>query len=161
MVALLRATQSILVSQILKEKLHYSHRKLTESTDLSPPSPLRSDMLPHPHPLLPPSAPPSPLPITLEIKIRHATDCTMKVGLSESIRIHHEFLCRIEKSHPRGRNFNLGRGLQSPWLKFLTQGWDFLVEIPTPRVRFPYSAKIGSWWILFLPPLNGLFLGPT
>ena len=28
----------------------------------------------------------------------------------------HEFPCRIEISHPRGRNFNQGRGLPSPRL---------------------------------------------
>ena len=51
--------------------------------------------------------------------------------------------CRIEKSHPRGRK------PQS------------LVEIPTPRVRFPYLEWTGLWWILFLPSFSGLFLGPA
>ena len=36
-----------------------------------------------------------------------------------------------------------------------------LVEIPPPRVRFPYPAWTCSWWILFLPPLSWLFLGPA
>ena len=54
--------------------------------------------------------------------------------------------CRIGKSHPRGRNFN--QGLAEP-----------LVEILTPRVKFPYPAWTGSWRILFLPPLSGLFRG--
>ena len=31
------------------------------------------------------------------------------------ITIHHERPCRIEISHPRGRKFNQGRGLPSPW----------------------------------------------
>ena len=35
--------------------------------------------------------------------------------------------CRIEKSYPRGRNFNQGLGEASS-----------LVEISTPWVRFPY-----------------------
>ena len=34
----------------------------------------------------------------------------------EIITIHHERPCRIEISHPRGRKFNQGRGLPSPWL---------------------------------------------
>ena len=28
-------------------------------------------------------------------------------------------------------------------------------------MRFPYPAWTGSWWILFLPPLSGLFLEPA
>ena len=36
--------------------------------------------------------------------------------------IHHECLCRIEISHPRGRNFNQGRGLPSPWLNSDPEG---------------------------------------
>ena len=35
---------------------------------------------------------------------------------------HHECPCRIEISHPRGRNFNEGRGLPSPWLDFDLEG---------------------------------------
>ena len=50
--------------------------------------------------------------------------------LSGSMRIHHECPCRIVKSHPRGRTFNQERGLP--------------VEIPAPRVRFPYPAWISS-----------------
>ena len=65
-----------------------------------------------------------------------------------TMRIHHECPCRIGKSHPRGRNFNQGRGLPSPW-------------IPTPRMRFSYPAWIGFWCFFFLPPLSGLFLGPV
>ena len=34
----------------------------------------------------------------------------------KTITIHHERPCRIEISHPRGRKFNQGRGLPSPWL---------------------------------------------
>ena len=41
------------------------------------------------------------------------------------IRVHHECPCRIGKSHPRGRNFNKGLGLLSPWLKFLPEGFYF------------------------------------
>ena len=52
------------------------------------------------------------------------------------IRIHHECQCRIGKSHPRGRDFY-------------------------PSGEFSYPAWTGSWWILFLPPLSGLFLGPA
>ena len=28
-------------------------------------------------------------------------------------------------------------------------------------MRIPYPAWTGSWWILFLPPLSGLFVGPA
>ena len=38
------------------------------------------------------------------------------------ITIHHECPCRIEISHPRGRNFNQGRGLPSPWLNSDPEG---------------------------------------
>ena len=38
------------------------------------------------------------------------------------ITIHHELPCRIEISHPRGRKFNQGRGLPSPWLNSDPQG---------------------------------------
>ena len=48
------------------------------------------------------------------------------------------------RAHSRGRNFNQGRG------------WN-----PTPRVRVLYPVWTGSWWVLFLPPLSGLFLGPA
>lgn len=50
-----------------------------------------------------------------EISIFH-----WKAWLGKNIRIHHECLCRIGKSYPRGRNFNQRRGFQSPWLKFRT-----------------------------------------
>ena len=55
---------------------------------------------------------------------------------------------RKGKSHSRGRNFNQGRASS-------------LVEIPTPRMRLPYPAWTGPWWILFLPPLRRLFLRPA
>ena len=38
------------------------------------------------------------------------------------ITIHHEHPCRIEISHPRGRKFNQGRGLPSPWLNSDPEG---------------------------------------
>ena len=38
------------------------------------------------------------------------------------ITIHHERPCRIEISHPRGRKFNQGRGLPSPWLNSDPEG---------------------------------------
>ena len=38
------------------------------------------------------------------------------------ITIHHERPCRIEISHPRGRKFNKGRGLPSPWLNSDPEG---------------------------------------
>ena len=44
---------------------------------------------------------------------------------SKIITIHHECPCRIGKSHSKGQNFYQGRGLLSPWLKFLPWGWDF------------------------------------
>ena len=37
----------------------------------------------------------------------------------EIIRIHHECSCRIGKSHPRGRNFNQGRGFAGPFPMWL------------------------------------------
>ena len=39
-----------------------------------------------------------------------------------SITIHHERPCRIEISHLRGRKFNQGRGLPSPWLNSDPEG---------------------------------------
>ena len=42
--------------------------------------------------------------------------------LGKIITIHHECPCRIEISHPRGRNFNQGRGLPSPWLNSDPEG---------------------------------------
>ena len=39
-----------------------------------------------------------------------------------NITIHHERPCRIEISHPRGRKFNQGRGLPSPWLNSDPEG---------------------------------------
>ena len=45
----------------------------------------------------------------------------------EIITIDHECPCRIAISHPRGRNFNQGRGLPS---------LSSLVKIPTPQVRY-------------------------
>ena len=38
------------------------------------------------------------------------------------ITIRHECPCRIEISHPRGQNFNQGRGLLSPWLNSDPEG---------------------------------------
>ena len=40
----------------------------------------------------------------------------------KTITIHHERPWRIEISHPRGRNFNQGRGLPSPWLNSDPEG---------------------------------------
>ena len=40
----------------------------------------------------------------------------------KTITIHHERPCRIEISHPRGRKFNQGRGLPSPWLNSDPEG---------------------------------------
>ena len=55
-------------------------------------------------------------------------------------RIHHEYPCRIKKSHPRGEYFCQGRGLPRPWSKYSFQ-----------RVRFPYPTWINSWcMIIFL-----------
>ena len=44
------------------------------------------------------------------------------ISLRKSITIHHERPCRIEISHPRGRKFNQGRGLPSPWLNSDPEG---------------------------------------
>ena len=38
------------------------------------------------------------------------------------ITIHHGRPCRIEISHPRGRKFNQGRGLPSPWFNSDPEG---------------------------------------
>ena len=48
------------------------------------------------------------------------------------IRIYHECPCRIGKF--------------------------ILVEIHIPGMRFPCPTWTSAWWILFLPPLSGLFL---
>ena len=48
---------------------------------------------------------------------------TTKYIMSDKIiTIHHECPCRIEISHPRGWNFNQGRGLPSPWLNSDPEG---------------------------------------
>ena len=44
------------------------------------------------------------------------------IALTRIITIHHERPCRIEISHPRGRKFNQGRGLPSPWLNSDPEG---------------------------------------
>ena len=41
---------------------------------------------------------------------------------SKIITIHHGRPCRIEISHPRGRKFNQGRGLPSPWFNSDPEG---------------------------------------
>ena len=41
-----------------------------------------------------------------------------------------------------GKYFSQGRGLQSPWPKYLS-----------PRVKFPNPTWTNSWWIIFLPEL--------
>ena len=66
------------------------------------------------------------------------------------IRIHRECPCKIGKSHPGGRNFEQGRGLPSPWLKFLPRGLDF-----------PILHGLAHGGLFFLPPLSGLFLEPA
>ena len=48
--------------------------------------------------------------------------------------------CRIEKSHPQGRNFKQELGKPRPWLKFLL-GWDFPILLGH------------SWWILIISPI--------
>ena len=50
----------------------------------------------------------------------------------QNIRIYHECPCRIEISHPRGQNFNNGRGLPCPWLN------------SDPWVRYLYLTWPGS-----------------
>ena len=47
---------------------------------------------------------------------------SVNVHGKRTITIHHECPCRIEISHPRGRNFNQGRGLPSPWLNSDPEG---------------------------------------
>ena len=49
-------------------------------------------------------------------------DFTGVLPLLQIITIHHELPCRIEISHPRGRKFNQGRGLPSPWLNSDPEG---------------------------------------
>ena len=46
----------------------------------------------------------------------------MSCEWGENITIHHECPCRIEISHPRGRNFNQGQGLPCPWLNSVPKG---------------------------------------
>ena len=50
------------------------------------------------------------------------TGVTALWSLCKTITIHHECPCRIEISHPRGRKFNQGRGLPSPWLNSDPEG---------------------------------------
>ena len=42
--------------------------------------------------------------------------------LEKNITTHHECRRRIEISHPRGLNFNQGRGLPSSWLNSYPEG---------------------------------------
>ena len=44
------------------------------------------------------------------------------ISLENIITIHHDCPCRVEISHPRGRNFNQGRGLPDPWLNSDPEG---------------------------------------
>ena len=52
------------------------------------------------------------------------TSCisTGSVLFDKIITIHHELPCRIEIFHPRGRKYNQGRGLPSPWLNSDPEG---------------------------------------
>ena len=44
------------------------------------------------------------------------------VSLHRDHSISYAVVCEKEISHPRGRNFNQGRGLPSPWLNFDCEG---------------------------------------
>ena len=55
--------------------------------------------------------------ILVILELWHGTRSYIKI-----ITIHHERPCRIEISHPRGRKFNQGRGLPSPWLNSDPEG---------------------------------------
>lgn len=55
-----------------------------------------------------------------------------------NVRIHHVCSCKIEKSHPRGRNSNQERGSA-----------ESLVEIPNPRMRFSYPTWNCLLWLFF------------
>ena len=84
-------------------------------------------------------------------------------SLGKIITIHHECPCRIEISHPRGRNFNQGRGLPSPWLNSDPEGEISLSYMdrlmmdrfsPTfskffcPSVKSPKNVKILTFYTL-------------
>ena len=58
----------------------------------------------------------------IDTGIQASTDMTDKVILVKTITIHHERPCRTEISHLRGRKFNQGRGLPSPWLNSDPEG---------------------------------------
>ena len=51
-----------------------------------------------------------------DIGIKKKPHSSLKTSWKKNITIHHECPCRVEISHLRGRNFNQGRGLLSPWL---------------------------------------------
>ena len=55
-------------------------------------------------------------------KLIHVWTLSWVEKSSENITIHHECPCGIEISHPRGRNFNQGRGLPSPWVNSDSEG---------------------------------------
>ena len=65
--------------------------------------------------------------------------------MGKIITIHHEYPCRIEISHPRGRNFNQGRGLPSPWLNSDPESEISLSHIPThTRSSDPYVSSLSE-----------------
>ena len=60
--------------------------------------------------------------LVLESLFLHTDREILGFCLGQNITIHHDYPCRIGKSHPRGRKFYQGRGLPSPWLKFRPRG---------------------------------------
>ena len=67
--------------------------------------------------------------------------------MKKTVTIHHECQCRIETSHPRGRNFNQGQGLPSPWLN----------SDPEGEISLSYMDK--PMMDCFLPLFQGFLAG--
>ena len=56
-------------------------------------------------------------------------------------KLENNFCCKIEISHPRGRNFNQGQGLPSPWLN----------SDPKGDISLPYMVRLDHDGLFFFP----------
>ena len=86
---------------------------------------------------------------TVENLSRHCILLIESVINKRITTIHHERPCRIEISHPRGRKFNQGRGLPSPWLNSDPEGEislsymdRFMVDRFSPAFRKGFCQNI-------------------
>ena len=64
----------------------------------------------------------------------------------QTIKIHHECPCRTKISPPRGRNFNQGKSLPSPWLNSDPEGEISLSYMARLMMGFFLSLFQGFCW---------------